>query len=61
MARPTVTATAAAVLEGHVDVIDVVEFGFEVVGAAAAVFEVDLLKSFGDDGAHLCVDGALAP
>ncbi|MER6789247.1 hypothetical protein ABT330_32295 [Streptomyces sp. NPDC000658] len=40
--------TACGGLEGDVDVVDVVGFDVEVVGASAAVFDVGLWESFGD-------------
>ncbi len=44
---------------GDVDVVDVGEFHFEVIGAASAVLEIDFLQSLGDDCAHLLVAGAV--
>ncbi|GHI10327.1 hypothetical protein Scel_86480 [Streptomyces cellostaticus] len=36
-------------LERDVEIVDFLEFYFEVVGAVSAVLEVDFLESFGDD------------
>jgi hypothetical protein len=44
--------------EAEFDVVDVGELDLQVVGAAAAVLEVDLLEAFGSDGLELLFGGA---